>query len=344
MTPVPRFPSVLALVVLLLGSGCKHFEPPYPRGRQPRPEVLLRTTQPKVDAIVVPDARIVANRFARADLAFLAHAPTRFRGTISKGGNELVSLAFNEEGYDLRYKLDAIPTGFYEGPSTCAVQYLTGAQMSYEALVAAVLGGGPVIDPPFDVLDQRWNADDGHEELTIANDRFIEELRFVWRAGAWQFRGATLWERAASGGKGKRLWKLDHEDYASADGVVLPGKTKIEAASANGSDRIVITYKARDLDPAWARASAAPDPGTGRTETPDGPKSGDDGGWETDDDAGWETDDDAGWETEGETPARTPEPPAPEPPPEPANKSTIPAIFSLQPDGLTRRGDICSRR
>lgn len=357
LAPVPRLHLLLVLVMLLLG-GCKHFKPPYPRGQEPPAESLLQVTKPKIDAIVVSDARIVANRFARADLAMLAQAPARFRGTVNKGGNELVTLAFNEEGYGLRYKLDAIPTGFYEGPpSPCAVQFLTGTEMSYEALVAAVLGGGPVLEAPFDIIEQRWNDDEGHEEVTIANPRFIEELRFVWRAGAWQFRGATLWERAASGGKGRRLWKLEHEDYGNVGGVVLPGKTKIEAASANGNDRIVITYKSRDLNPAWARAPVngdAADQGDdgATTETP---WAGDDGGWEGED-AGWEGDD-GGWETEGEEPSPAPEPPENEPPqgeprppsekpqaPTPPKRARIPEVFFVQPDGLPRRGDVCRGR
>ena len=52
---------------------------------------------------------------------------TRASTNSRKAGNELVSLAFHEGGYALRYKLDQFPQGFYHGPPhQCAVEAMIG--------------------------------------------------------------------------------------------------------------------------------------------------------------------------------------------------------------------------
>ena len=118
--------SLVLCATLGASSGCRVRKqpPPYAAGAGPTPELLLGLAAPQVKAMTVPDAKVIANRVLRGNLAFLAQAPARFRGSVQVSGNELVTLAFHEEGYALRYKLDAYPTGFYHGPpSPCAVEY-----------------------------------------------------------------------------------------------------------------------------------------------------------------------------------------------------------------------------
>lgn len=345
---MPTRPTVSLLFVFLLTMvGCVHVPRPYPLGQGPEPAELLEATQPEVDAIIVSDARMVANRFARGDLAFLAQAPRRFRGTVSKAGNELMTLAFHEEGYGLRYKMDAFPTGFYSGPpSSCVIQRLLGVPLAYEGLVATVLGGGPLIPGPHQILDQRWVRDEGHERLRIANATHIEELRFAWLAGRWVFAGATMWMREADGSGGRWLWSVDQEDLERvAEGVILPEETRIRAPGRRRDALIVIHYDSREFDPAFARTAEPQPTEPGPTGSGDGgepPEGNDDAGW--DDGGGWENDED--WENEpAESPEAEPEasePPPPEEPPTPEpDPNPIPDVFQLDGTGLPDRGDLC---
>src|SRR5690606_22295135 len=106
---------VLASIGLLAVPACRT-RPPYPPGQGPTPGELIEAASPQIEAIQVGNARVVVNRLARGNLAFIAQAPERFRGGVEFKGAELVTLAFDEEGYALRNKLDQIPQGFYAGP------------------------------------------------------------------------------------------------------------------------------------------------------------------------------------------------------------------------------------
>lgn len=357
-----RLALVAATSMLLLVSACGH-KPPYKIGGQPDADALLTSTAPQLDAVTVPDATITLNRVVRADLAMLAQSPTRFRASVSKAGNELVSLAFSEEGYGLRYKLDQIPTGFYSGPADpCAVEAMLGVPLAYEGLVALVLGGAPVLDPPYEITEQKWDRKGGFERLVIANDAFIQEMQFDWVDGRWLFSGSEMWE-ASNGQKGRWMWALEHDRHTTVGTAVLPGRTKVRAPGKRRDTLVVINYRDRQTDPAWAKPAIA-DPDTGDTGSPE--TGGDEGGWE--DDGGWE--DEGGWENdatpagEGEAPAtegEAPEPDAPSPPSvarrelgsvvsiagtktaaAPATATTpVPAVFRLEASGLTERGDLC---
>ena len=117
-----------ALAALGLVAACGH-KPPYRVGEQPASEALLEQTEPQLGAIAVSDAQITLDRVVRAELLMLAQTDSRFRATVNKAGNELVTLAFTEEGYAMRYKLDSIPPGFYSGPADpCAVQAVLGVR------------------------------------------------------------------------------------------------------------------------------------------------------------------------------------------------------------------------
>ncbi|MEX1369075.1 MAG: hypothetical protein AB1Z98_38465 [Nannocystaceae bacterium] len=352
---------VLGLVAL---AGCRHRIPaPYARGQGPAADQLLLRTEAQLPALQVSKAKIVANRYQRANLAMLAEAPARFRGTVEVAGNELVTLAFHEQGYALRYKMDAFAPGFYEGPpSPCAVEALLGVSFDSKALVDLVLGGAPVIAAPFEVLEQKWERRGGYERLTIANDALVQELRFGWVAGQWRVVGGQLWERTA-GKPGRRLWTMEHIELVPAGAAYLPTKTKLSTPGKRRDQTVVINYKERDPDPAFAKRRTTDDGGDDGGD--DGDPWEDDGGWEdgADDDGGWEdgADDDGGWENGG-APAdgeaadgggETGEPSEPEPEPEPKKKTpppkphakpaepAIPPEFRLEPTGLTKRGDLC---
>lgn len=347
-----RFALVGATSLLLLASACGH-KPPYKVGGQPEVDALLGSTAPQLQAVTVPDATITLNRVVRADLAMLAQSPSRFRASVSKAGNELVSLAFSEEGYGLRYKLDQIPTGFYAGPADpCAVEAMLGVPLAYDGLVALVLGGAPVLDAPYEVTEQKWDRKGGFEKVVLANDRFIQELQFDWVNGAWRFSGSEMWE-SSNGAKGRWMWSLEHDKHTTVGTAILPGRTKVRAPGKKRDTLVVINYRDRKTDPPWAEppATTAGDTGdTGDTGAPD--TGGDEGGWE--DDGGWE--DEGGWENEAAPAEETAPPPSVAQrelgsvvstagvdanAPEPGAASPVPAVFRLEPSGLTERGDLC---
>lgn len=333
------------MAVLLGGAACrpKSVDAPYAKGEAPTADELLARAAPQLPAIQVPQAKVIANRALRGNLAFLAQAPSRFRGTVGIAGNELVTLAFSEDGYALRYKLDAFPTGFYHGPpASCAVEALIGVALDESDLVALVLGGAPVIDGPHTIVQQRWDGVARHESLEIANATHVQALYFRPIDGEWRFVGGQLWQRDANGGKGKRLWQLEHEGLAKNGDYVLPARTKITAPGKRRDNLVVIDYRDRELDPAFAKGS---DDG-GKT---DGGKTdgGDDGATS---EGGNEWGGDDGWEGEpgengdaGEAPAEA------EPPATPANTTArpgvdappVPKVFHVDATGLSDRGDLC---
>jgi hypothetical protein len=304
---------------LLALTGCRSLVPaPYARGKAPSSAELLERTGAQLPALQVSKAKVVANRTQRGNLAFLAEAPGRFRGTVDVAGNELVTLAFHEQGYALRYKLDAFPEGFYAGPpSACAVEALLGVRFDTEGLVDLVLGGAPVIEGPHEVLEQKWDRRGGWERLVIANATLVQELRFGWVAGQWRVMGGQLWERQGKE-RGRRLWTVEHIDLEPEGNAYLPTKTKVSTPGKRRDDTVVISYKERDPDPAFAKREGD-DTGDGG-DTGDDPWGEDDGGdpWE-EEEGGWEgeggqpaggeaegDEDDGGWEG-GEDTAGTPE-------------------------------------
>lgn len=345
-----------ALSCLFVATACGH-KPPYRVGEQPSADALMEQTSPQLPAIAVPDAQITLDRVARADLQMLAQVDARFRASVTKAGNELVTLAFSEEGYAMRYKLDQIPSGFYSGPADpCAVQAVLGVPLSYDGLVALVLGGAPLVEGA-ELVKQKWDRKKGYEVLTLAGGGFVQELWFGWVDGAWIFAGGELWEGTAES-RGRWLWTLEHDRHKKVGGVLLPGRTKVRAPGSKRNHLIVLAYKERVANPPWAKA-AAPSGDEGG-----GDEGGDDGGWETDD-GGWETDDggwendDGGWENEEQpAPAEAPAPAETPAPPSgvlaavlgatsdgsaaaaPAS-SPVPAVFKIQANGLPDRGDLC---
>lgn len=346
---LPNWSRTWIFGAALLLAACGH-KPPYSRATRPAADDLLATTAPQLPALTVSDANVTINRIARADLAMLAQTPNRFRGSVTKAGNELVSLSFHEEGYGLRYKLDAFPTGFYHGPpDPCAVEAMLAVPLSYEGLVALVLGGGPTLQEPYEILDQRWDRRNGREELVIGNGQFVQELRFTWQAGQWRFSGAAMWRREPDGDKGKRLWDMVHDKFGRVGDAVLPGRTRIRAPGKRKDSLVVINYSGRDPDPTWART---PEP-TGETGDSGEPPP-DDTGWD-DGDTGWE-DGDEGWEGD-DAPEQPPAKPETDTPAEPpanvlgqaptstdtaaTTTSDVPPVFILDGAGLTDRGDLC---
>jgi len=273
--------------------ACRH-KPPYAPGQGPEPPELLEASARQIEAVQVADARVVLNRLQRGKLAFIAMAPARFRGGVSFAGNELVTLAFHEEGYALRYKLDAYPQGFYEGPPDgCAVRALLGIDIDTESLTALVLGGAPVIDQPFEIVKQKWSRKHGYEALTLRNAKYVQELRFGWVDGTWQFVGGQMWQR--DGNKtGRRLWTVEHTSLVKEGDAYLPERTKVSTPGRRRDNQVAIVYKERNIDPAFAKQV-----GDGGDDGDDGWDDGaDDWGGDAGGD-GWEDEGGDGWEGEG---------------------------------------------
>lgn len=339
-------PSI-ALLGLLAASSCGHkrVHAPYAPGQGPRAQDLLALARPQLEAVAVPDAKIVANRVLRGNLAFLAQSPDRFRGSVQVSGNELVTLAATEAGYALRYKLDAFPAGYYHGPpSSCAMEALLGIAFDVDDLVALVLGGAPLLAEPRETISQGWDTAGGYEALELGNDRYVESLHFRKQGDGWIYVGGKLWQRKPDGGKGTLLWTLEHEELERHADAILPVRTRIVAPAGKKQNQVVIHYKSRDLQPPFARtqpdtggeggASGGDGPATTGNDTDGGEGGGDDWG---EDDGGWEN-----AESQPE-PAVAPEPAAaPEPPPATTTAApTIPKVFVIDGAGMTDRGDLC---
>ncbi|MBL8946251.1 MAG: hypothetical protein JNK45_24010 [Myxococcales bacterium] len=339
---------VLLSLALAVGLGVTACKPrptaaPYAPGQGPKAEALIAGAKPQLDAVAVPDAKVIANRVLRGNLAFLAQEPGRFRGSVQVSGNELVTLALTEEGYALRYKLDAFPTGFYHGPpSACAVEALLGVALDAEDLVALVLGGAPVIAEPYEIVEQGWDSAAGREAVTIRNGRFVQRLDFAKLGDTWQFAGSKLWQRKPDGSRGAWIWSLAHEDMARHGDAMLPARTRVLAPGKRKDNLLVIQYKSRDLDPAFAKQAGDGGNTTDGGNPTDGGTPTDDGGDDWGGADGWEGEDGGAWEgAEGAEPKSDPAPEPPAQPPAASPKTAAPKVFTIDGTGLGDRGDLC---
>lgn len=314
MRPRTLATVLVALLATATAAGCRPAEiaPPYAEGQAPASAELLARAQPHLKALQVPAAKIKVGRAPSGNLMFLAQKPGRFSGQIQVAGHEFVSLAFHEGGYTLRnVAADNLPEGFYAGPpADCAIQKLLGVPFSAEELVALVLGGAPVLPPPYEIVDQRWDARHGHEVLRLRTPDYEQELRFASVGGAWWPAGGTLWRR--HGDQLVRLWTILHEGLHAVSGTVLPLRTRLAGASARKQDTVLLTYNQQILDPDLGDSPATA-AATGGGE--------DDGGWE---------DEDTGGADENAEPAQATPPVA-----------QVPPQFVLDAAGLAARGDLC---
>ena len=312
-------------------TGCRA-KPPYPPGQAPPVDDLISAAEPELESIQIPRAKVRQGAGPAANLMLVAQTPNRFAGTIQVSGNELVSLAVNEHEYGLRWVggrdgADALEPGYYSGPpSRCAVATLLGVELEPDAVVELVLGGGPLIDGPHQILDRRWDGKAERETLRISNGTFDEELSFAWVDGQWEFAGASLWR---SGAEPQWLWTIRHEALREVNGVVLPEKTQIRRPKPRGRGDVVlnVSFIKQVINPPLG-GGLSPDPPIEGEELP--ANAGDT--WDGDDDWG---DEDEAWE-DPETDASETPAPAPAPEPEP-----IPPQFVGNPTGLTPRGDLC---
>lgn len=330
-------------------TGCRGVEAPYPPGKPPAVEDLMAATAPTLTSIQVPRAKVRQGGGPAANLMIVAEAPERFASTIQISGNELVTLAVNEDEYGLRWlggredDVNSLQPGYYSGPpSRCAVETLLGVDLEPEAFVELVLGGAPLIDGPHEFLDRKWDRKAGRERLMIANNRHQQELAFAWINGQWQFAGATLWSR--SGGQSTWMWTISHEELHEVGGEILPAKTQIRRPKPNGKGELVIniSYQKQIPNPSFGGELSADPPVDvvdGEEEPP--PNAGDTWEEDWDDEEGWEdAEGDATEQPPSDAPesARKPEPVEEEPPP------AIPPQFRGNPTGLTARGDLCVGR
>lgn len=335
---MPRSLALVFAAALLAAPGCRTRYPkaPYQRGDNPSLTELLPATAPRYAKLRVPKAKVREGRSPGARLLLLAESPSRMLGTIEVAGNPLVTLALNEQAYGLRTVREApgLRAGYYHGPpSQCAVATLLGVDLDAEQVVALLLGGGPLIEGPYEVVDQRWHK--GRERVIIRNARFEERLDFAWVDGAWWFAGASLHALGPEATDAPTwLWTIVHDELQSRGGKVLPGMTRIRRPNRPGARKDVfemkISYAKQIATPLGQTATHAGDGG----ESEGGDEGWNDEGW---DDEGW---DDEGWDEEGgaQTPVENEATANPQPEPDP-----IPPEYQLSANGLPDRGDLCRR-
>lgn len=328
-----------ALVAVTTLAGCRGLEPPYPPGAAPEVSDLIAATVPALESVQVPRAKVRRGIGPAATLMLVAQAPARFSGTIQISGNELVTLAVNENRYALRWVGgrdgdDGLAPGYYTGPpSRCAVATLLGVSLEPEAFVDLILGGAPIIDEPFQILGRQWDRKTGRERLTIANNRYEQELAFAWIDGHWQFAGASLWALSAEENPQPTwLWTISHEELHTVGGEVLPAKTQIRRPKPGGKGELVINI---------SFIKQIPNPGFGAELPADPPLGASEDELEEEQPANagdqWSDDWDDDGRDDREQAANSAEPAE-------IALPEIPAQFRGNPSGLTPRGDLCAGR
>ena len=364
-------PVLLALACAGVATGCRHqpIPPSYPGGVAPAVSELLRAAEPELAAVAVPRAKIRLGAH-RGALAYLAEQPGRVRGSVTIAGNELVSLSVHERGYQLVYKLDGLPQGYYEGPAPgdCAVAALVGVALTPRMLARLLLGGAPVPEDARPV-DQAWDPKRGAERLTLRSAAVEQDLWFRAVGGGWRFVRAATWARGPSG-RGELVWSVELSDWGRFGGRELARELRLERHDLRRAPAARITLQEVETAPPWAEPERSPTKdgeGGGATGGDGDPE--DTGGW--DDGGAWENDE--GWENEGEgaqappkdtpsaqgqqgatgAPARA-EPDRDAPPPAATaspdadaseRESELPPVWRLPvPEGLPHRGDLCARR
>lgn len=311
---------------------------PYAPDAAPASDALVTATAPSLSSIQVPRAKIRQGGGPAASLMLVAQEPARFSGTIQVAGNELVTLAVNEDSYGLRWiggreGAGPLAPGYYEGPpSRCAVETLLGVELEPEALVDVVLGGAPLIAGPHEVLDHGWDRKLGRELLRIANADYEQELEFIWFENAWHFGGASLWRRGSEEPEARWLWTIRHDKLQRVEGEVLPKSTQIRQPKAKGRGDLVlnVSYQKQTPNPALG-GELSPDPPRelieGDEEGEGVANAGDSFDDDWDDDEGWEDGEEGGEDT-GPLPV----------------EQVIPPQFIGNPTGLVPRGDLCAGR
>jgi hypothetical protein len=333
--------ALLGCVLLTTGStGCRGrpADPPYAANAGPAAAALLQLTRPHLVALQVPRAKIRQARSLSGSLMLAAQAsPPRFAGSITGAGNELVSIAVNEQSYALRWLRDeGLRSGFYSGPpSACAIERVLGVALSTDDLVALLLGGGPMIANAR-VVDQRWQGErlrgkqaghPGHEIVTLESEHQAQELRFTHVDGRWWFAGTTVWRRDAS--KRTWLWSVEHVGLRRVRDHMLPAGTQIRRPGRRGEVVVDISYaEQRPNPPGLGLDPLDPDEGDG-----DDDGDGGDDGWGDE----WE---DEEWD-ESDAQHEAPAEPAEASPSPPTAGDPIPAVFRLDAAGLSKRGDLC---
>jgi hypothetical protein len=299
----------------------------------------MDATAAQLQTIQVPRAKIHEARRPGGGLELVAQAPANFAGRIHVGGHEILQLAVNPQAYALRMvesRAAGLAPGFYTGPpSRCAVETLVGVSLSPEQLTSLLLGGGPVLEGPLEVLSQRWSRSRARELLRLRSSTHEQELEFAWRDGHWWFAGASLWTR--KGDDLRWLWTIRHEELHSVGGFVLPKRTIVEQPDGEASKRkrrrkkdvlaLVIDYKEQIPNPPIAGGGAQGD-------------TWDENDW--DDDEGWENDGESSGGDTAEAGAKPGDEPTTNPAdPDPKPAADIAPAFRLNASGLTPRGDLC---
>jgi len=349
-----------ALVMATLFSsglgGCAGQKVRAPYGEPPTWSALERGTSPRIEALLLDDAKI-RRKGVGANLLVLAQRPSRFAATIQIAGQELVSVAAHEGGYTLRWSGDeGLAPGFYEGRDpSCAIETLLGVDLAADDLVTILLGGAPLVgevessgsgsDPrALQIRKQAWDrAAPGHEIVELVGNGYVQRLRFRWLGNAWVFAGTTIWRLEASTARGKRedshrrwLVSIEHEAFTIVEGVALPSRIVVAAPGTRGKrEELAIVVRHADVDPEVLRAG--------------GSGAGDDG-W---DDDGWDEDTGSADPAVGAdgSPQARPETTDIAADPREAIRaegegdeaSVLPRAFRLEPGGSRARGDACRR-
>jgi hypothetical protein len=237
------------LANLLAGCHLGAIKAPYQPGQGPTEALLRESLVPRMHAIRIGDARVREGARPAASLALIAQSPSRLYANVHFSGQEIFTLAFNENEYGFRsLRVDGLKNGFYSGKTTdCIVERLLGIRLAPTSVVSLFLGGGPELDASWRNVEQSWDRRAGAEKLVLASAdaTSLYRLWFRWHSGAWFVTRVVYAQR-----KGKDFvakWELEHEDLALSHGRVVPTRTSISNHEANSN--LSIVYKAFEAEP-----------------------------------------------------------------------------------------------
>jgi hypothetical protein len=124
------------------------------------------------------------------------------------------------------------------GPATAeTVARMIRIPLEPDEVVAVLLGTAPVIDKP-DEAKLTWDADAGHEVLTVKKDGWTEVITLDGAEKRWD-----VLEAVETSPDGKQVWRLRHKDFHDVKGVRLPGTSLFEQAG----DSVRISWRSQTV-------------------------------------------------------------------------------------------------
>ena len=233
--------------IVLALAGCAHHLPPVQRPYlEPTPQVLLESLRVRAEKLSALQADARAEQSGpghprvKVKVSAWLQRPDKLRleieGPLGTGAATLVS-----DGTHFSL-MDASTARLYTGAAVgCNIARLVQVELEPAQIVAVLAGGVPIEAGPAALS---WDPHDGGRELVAirTGDGGTER---VWLSGE-----ANVWDPVKaerSDGRGKLIWRVEHDGFEDVEGRRLPGHTRVRDARRRAE--IKLTWKDRTVDP-----------------------------------------------------------------------------------------------